>query len=218
MFLCFFFIQEDLHQNDDLQNTMSQMRSINDNVCLYERPPLTLELKVKVILQCINQKTDLVKFRLQFENSFQIAYDELFFDSVDRDDSKAWNNIKKVFVHVQAAFCHASLGTKIHVNYGNTAMLLNDLRDEFSFGEDYANNAIKPILKPLTQAEMEKDSNLNLMIYLTNGIGSGVAFGQPCGTMNHRFSVNQCGDTDNVFGMLTCVAVCILPCLCQIFK
>ena len=97
-------------------------------------------------------------------------------------------------------------------------MLLNDLRDEFSFGEDYANNAIKPILKPLTQAEMEKDSNLNLMIYLTNGIGSGVAFGQPCGTMNHRFSVNQCGDTDNVFGMLTCVAVCILPCLCQIFK
>ena len=204
----------DLYQNDDLQHEMLQMRSINDDVCLYERPPSTLELKVKVILQCINQKTDLVTCRLQFENSFQIAYDELFFDSVDRDDSKAWNNIKKVFVHLQAAFCHASLGTKIHINYGNTAMLLNDLRDEFSFGEDYTNNAIVPIIKPLTQAEMEKDSNLNLMIYLTNNAGSGVAYGQPCGTLNRRFSINQCGSTNDAYGMLTCVAVRITSFTC----
>ena len=97
-------------------------------------------------------------------------------------------------------------------------MLLNDLRDEFSFGEDYTNNAIVPIIKPLTKAEMEKDSNLNLMIYLTNGIGSGVAYGQPCGTVNRRFSINQCGNTDNVYWMLTCVAVCIFPYLCQVFK
>ena len=88
-------------------------------------------------------------------------------------------------------------------------MLLNDLRDEFSFGEDYTNNAIVPIIKPLTKAEMEKDSNLNLMIYLTNGIGSGVAYGQPCGTLNRRFSFNTCGGTDSVNGMLTCAAVCI---------
>ena len=137
---------------------------------------------------------------------------------MNRDDSKAWNNIKKVFVHVQAAFCHASLGTKIHINYGDSAMLLNDLRDEFSFGEDYANNAIEPILKPLTQAEMENDSNLNLMIYLTNGMGSGVAYGNPCGGFNRRFSINQCGGTDDVYWMLTCVAVCIFPYLCQVFK
>ena len=45
------FIQMDLYQNNDLQREMSQLRSINDNVCLYERPPSTLELKVKVILQ-----------------------------------------------------------------------------------------------------------------------------------------------------------------------
>ena len=119
---------------------------------------------------------------------------------------------------MQAAFCHASLGTKIHVNYGDTAMLVNDLRDEFSFEEDYTNNAIKPILMPLTKSEMENDNNLNLMVYLTNNVGSGVAYGQPCGTLTHRFSINQCGDTDNVYGMLTCVAVCICPCLSQVFK
>ena len=60
MFLFVFFIQVDLHQNDDLKNKMSQMGSLNDNVCLYERPPSTLELKVKVLLPHINQKTDLV--------------------------------------------------------------------------------------------------------------------------------------------------------------
>ena len=146
---------------------------------------------------------------LQFEFSFQIAYDELFFDSVDRDASKAWKNIKKVFVHVQAAFCHASLGTKIHINYGNTAMLINGLRDEFNFGADYTNNVIVPIIQPLTKAEMENDSNLNLMVYLTNNVGSGAA----CGPLENRFSINQYGGTDNVYEMLTCVAVCIISLL-----
>ena len=111
---------------------------------------------------------------------------------------------------MQAAFCHASLGTKIHINYADTVILLNDLRDEFNFGEDYSNNVIGPIIKPLTRDEMEKDSSLNLMVYLTNNVGSGVAFGQPCGSLESRFSINQCGGTDDVYGMLTCVAVCII--------
>ena len=113
---------------------------------------------------------------------------------------------------MQAAFCHASLGTKIHINFGDTAMLVNDLRDEFNFGDDYKNNVIKPILEPLTKDEMENDSSLNLMIYLTNNAGSGVAYGQPCGTLNRRFSFNRCGGTDSVNGMLTCAAVCIFSC------
>ena len=111
---------------------------------------------------------------------------------------------------MQAAFCHASLGTKIHINYADTVILINDLRDEFNFEEDYANNVIGPIIKPLTKDEMEKDSSLNLMVYLTNNVGSGVAFGQPCGSLESRFSINQCGSTDDVYGMLTCVAVCII--------
>ena len=51
----------DLYHNDDLQRTMSQMRSINEDVCLYERPPSTLELNVKVILPSMNQGTDLTR-------------------------------------------------------------------------------------------------------------------------------------------------------------
>ena len=62
----------DLYQNDDLQRTMSQMRSINEDVCLYERPPSTLELNVKVILPSMNQGTDLwpIKVNLEFRFSF----------------------------------------------------------------------------------------------------------------------------------------------------
>ena len=190
------------------------MGSLNDNVCLYDRPPSTLELKVKVILPYINQKADLVTYRLQFENSFQIAYDELFYDSVGRDDSKAWKNIKQVFVHLQAAFCHASLGTKIHINYGDTAILVPNLRKVYTnqgqLAEDYKNEVVKPILEPFTKTEMEKDSSLNLVVYLTNNNGSGTAYGQACGTLKRMFSMNQCGDTDDVKGMLTCAYVCII--------
>ena len=205
------FIQMDLYQNNDLQREMSQLRSINDDVCLYERPPTTLELKVKVILPCINKKTGLVTCRLKFENSFQIAYDELFFDTVSRDNSKAWNNIKRIFVHVQVAYCHASLGTKVHINYGDSAILVNDLQVEYENTDKYKNDVIKPILEPLTKGEMEKDNSLNLMVFLTNNMGAGLAtVGAICGTKESRWSINQCGDTDTVKGMLSCAAVCII--------
>ena len=102
---------------------------------------------------------------------FQIAYDELFFDSVGRDIAKAWSNIQKIFVHVQAAFCHASLGTKIHVDIGNSAHHIENLRTEFSFAQDYADNVVDPILKPLTKDFFENDNSINLVVYLTNNEG-----------------------------------------------
>ena len=152
----------------------------------------------------------LVTCRLQFENLFQVAYDELFYTSVDRDETKAWKNIKKIFVHVQAAFCHASLGTKIHINYGDKAVLVPNLSKVFTLTDDYKKNVFEPILEPLTKTEMEDDSSLNLMVYLTSNKGSGEARGKPCGTKERRFSINQCGDSDDVQGMLTCAHVCII--------
>ena len=103
---------------------------------------------------------------------FQIAYDDLFFDTVGRDITKAWSNIQKIFVHVQAAFCHASLGTKIHVDIGNSAHHIENLRTEFSFAQDYADNVVDPILRPLTEEMFENDSNVNLVVYLTNNEGT----------------------------------------------
>ena len=77
-------------------------------------------------------------------------------------------------------------------------------------GEDYENNVMKPILEPFTRTEMEKDSSLNLVVYLTNNRGSGVGPGQPCGPLERRFSINQCGDSNDVEGMLQCAEVCII--------
>ena len=116
---------------------------------------------------------------------------------------------------MQAAYCHASLGTKIHINYGDTAILVPDLRTEYAqdgqAGEDYRNNVRKKILEPFTKTEMEKDSTLNLVVYLTNNVGAGVGPGQPCEpTLENRYSINQCGNSDVVKDMLQCAYVCII--------
>ena len=59
----------DLYQNDDLQRTNSQMRSINEDVCLYQRPPSTLKLNVKVILPWMNKGTDLDLKSVHFKDT-----------------------------------------------------------------------------------------------------------------------------------------------------
>ena len=120
-----------------------------------------------IIISLFNKTNDI--WILPF---FQIAYDDLFFDTVGRDITKAWSNIQKIFVHVQAAFCHASLGTKIHVDIGNSAHHIENLRTEFSFAQDYADNVVDPILRPLTEEMFENDNNVNLVVYLTNNEGT----------------------------------------------
>ena len=95
----------------------------------------------------------------------------MFFDSVGRDKTKAWSNIQEVFTHVQAAYCHASLGTKIHIDIGNSAHLINSLRTEFSFAQDYLDNVVDPILKPFTEELIEADNSINLVVYLTSNQG-----------------------------------------------
>ena len=95
----------------------------------------------------------------------------MFFDSIGRDKTKAWRNIEQIFVHIQAAFCHASLGTKVHVDIGNSAHHIENLRSEFSFAQDYADNVVDPILKPLTKEFFENDNSVNLVVYLTNNEG-----------------------------------------------
>ena len=104
-------------------------------------------------------------------NYFQIAYDELFFDSVGRNKTKAWSIIQKVFVHVQVNFCHVSLGTKIHLNIGNSAHHIENLTTEFSFNDSYAINVVEPILKPLKEEFLENDNNVNAVVYLSNNEG-----------------------------------------------
>ena len=103
--------------------------------------------------------------------SFQIIYDELFFDSIGRDKTKAWRKIEQIFVHIQAAFCHASLGTKIHIDIGNSAHLINNLRTGFDFSQEYLDNVVDPILKPLTEELIRKDNSINLVVYLTSNEG-----------------------------------------------
>ena len=123
---------------------------------------------------------------------------------------QAWKNIQKVFLHVQAAFCHASLGTKVHLNVKGPH-LFEGLHTEFSKNWDvYYNDVAKPIIEPKVKSLMEEDETLNLMVMLTDGSSSGVVYSgsELCHSdKRRRYSMNECGGTDNLHGMLKCVAV-----------
>ena len=126
---------------------------------------------------------------------------------------QAWKNIQKVFLHVQAAYCHASLGTKVHLNVKG-AHLFEGLHTEFivssKYWDIYYNDVAKPIIEPKVKSLMEEDETLNIMVMLTDGSGSGLVYGgsEICHPdKRRRYSMNKCGGTDNLQGMLTCVAV-----------
>ena len=126
---------------------------------------------------------------------------------------QAWKNIQKVFLHVQAAYCHASLGTKVHLNVKG-AHLFEGLRTELIVSSEYwyiyQNDVAKPIIEPKVKSLMEADETLNIMVVLTDGTASGVVFSgsELCHPdKRRRYSMNKCGGMDNIHGMLKCVAV-----------
>ena len=100
----------------------------------------------------------------------------MFFDSVGRNTRKAWKRIQRIFCHVQAAYCHVSLGSKIHVDIGNSAHLVQNLRTEFDFGHTYTTKVVNPTLKPTTRKLIAADPSINLVAYLTNNEGQIFSF------------------------------------------
>ena len=122
-------------------------------------------------------------------------------------------NIQKVFLHVKAAYCHASLGTKVHLNVKGTHHF-EGLHTSLNMGDlsGYYVNVGQPIIEPKVKSLMEEDDTLNLMVMLTSNSGAGVVFGGShlCNPdLRHRYCVNMCGGTDDLYGMLKCVAVSI---------
>ena len=122
---------------------------------------------------------------------------------------QAWKNIQKVFLHVQAAYCHASLGTKVHFNVKG-AHLFEGLYTELGNSGIYYNDVAKPIIEPKVKSLMEEDETLNIMVMLTDGQAEGFVYSgsKLCHpNKRRRYSMNRCGGTDNLQGMLKCVAV-----------
>ena len=118
-----------------------------------------------------------------------------------------------MFLHVKAAYCHASLGTKVHLNVKGTHHF-EGLHTSLNMGDlsGYYVNVGQPIIEPKVKSLMEEDDTLNLMVMLTSNSGAGVVFGGShlCNPdLRHRYCVNMCGGTDDLYGMLKCVAVSI---------
>ena len=86
-----------------------------------------------------------------------MSYDEKFFDHVDRDEGKAWNLIQILMLHTQASFCLSSLGSKIHLDIGNSAHRIEGLKP-FHGGDEFKED--KEILNVLTKGWIEEGYNL----------------------------------------------------------
>ena len=135
---------------------------------------------------------------------FQAAYDETFFDTVGRDPALAKKKIRGAFVHVQAQFCHPSLGTKIHVNLQNA----NEptLLEGFASKYIYFHKPIYSVLHEKTKSFIEADSSTNLMVYLLSGRGGGESYSGLCNDPRHQFNINGCGNL-GFGGLLQCSGV-----------
>ena len=125
-------------------------------------------------------------------------YEEALFDLFGRNSSSLIKRIKGAFAHVQAQFCHKSLGTKIHVN---------------------VQNADEPILLPtgtkqaeITVPTLKADTSTHLMVVLAASTGGGFSnTGSPCATKFNRISYNGRGCRPGVYGgVIRCSNVSVL--------
>ena len=118
-----------------------------------------------------------------------MAFEENYFDYLDRDLEKAKGHIKAAFVHTQAAFCDKSLGTKVHIDVQNIddPIFMEGERHNICFGCDLMGK-----FKNRTKQIMAKEEDgTDLVVYVMVG-GGGIAFlGALCGgNPGLTFSVN----------------------------
>ena len=124
---------------------------------------------------------------------------------MDRDTKKSIQKIKSLFVHVQAQFCHPSLGTKYHINIQNInePIFLEHL--EFPYDGNTNDPIIKGILKPRTKAELEAEPSTHMIAYLLAGPHDyGVSNTQnPCDTeLGERQTISNVGERDTNFATI----------------
>ena len=118
-----------------------------------------------------------------------MAFEENYFDYLNRDLEKAKGHIKAAFVHTQAAFCDKSLGTKVHIDVQNinNPVFMEGERHKICFGCDLMGrfgNWTKQIMA-------KEEDGTDLVVYVMVG-GGGIAFlGALCGgNIDQRISVN----------------------------
>ena len=118
----------------------------------------------------------------------QVAYEENYFDYLNRDVEKAKSHLKAAFVHTQAAFCDTSLGTKVHIDVqnANDPIFMEGERHTICFG-----CGLMGKFSNWTEKIMAKEEDgTDLIVYVMVG-GGGIAYlGALCAGPTIRYSVN----------------------------
>ena len=99
-----------------------------------------------------------------------MAYTEFVFDDVGRNLTLAEINAKRAMAHVQTAFCHPSLGMKVHINVQDVIFL-----------EGVTTPYIKhrtPSMGDLTESLNDEDTHI--ILYVMEGFAGEAHAESPC--------------------------------------
>ena len=119
----------------------------------------------------------------------QVAYDELVLDKYDRNTTEVEKLIKRIFVHVQARFCHPSLGMKIQINIQDIVHM-EGVHLPYKHGEE-----LVPTFKTWYKKLLDDDEAGLVSFMLTSCCGGGRShYSGPCNFgSDERFNVHGAG-------------------------
>ena len=87
-------------------------------------------------------------------------YNDELFDVYERNLAAITNRFKAVFAHLKAAFCHPSLGSKVHINLQNP-------NDPIHFMDSFEKSRSKKVTEIL-----EADEKTHLVAYFVTKMNS----------------------------------------------
>ena len=115
----------------------------------------------------------------------QVAYDELVLDKYDRNTTELEKLIKRSFVHVQARFCHPSLGMKIQINIQDIVHM-EGVHLPYKHGEE-----LVPTFKTWYKKLLDDDEAGLVSFMLTGWAGGQSHVSGPCNFgADNRFNVH----------------------------
>jgi len=95
-----------------------------------------------------------------------IGYDDLFFDTKDRDEAKVWSHIQKINTHLKIYFCHPSLGSKIQFD-------INPAHVHFIPDKKLGHDAFKKQRQKIFGEDKFGDYNVLLTAEMGGGLNAG---------------------------------------------
>lgn len=128
------------------------------------------------------------------------------YDDADRNFTLAEINAKRAMAHVQTAFCHPSLGMKVHINVQEVIYLEGITQPYKTHNSD-----MQKLMFGLTESLIEADNTTHIIVYVMEGSGGGEApSDSPCQSNPGSKHILNSGKLKNIYNVLSLAFVSYL--------